>query len=67
MGLTIIPYQSIVNELKAGQLACARIAGAVLERETGWVYPRSSRVPRALLELMRMLDSIRTRLRLAPD
>jgi DNA-binding transcriptional LysR family regulator len=66
MGLTIIPYQSIANELKAGQLACARIAGTVLERETGWVYPRSSRVPRALLELMRMLDSIRPRLRLAP-
>jgi len=67
MGLTIIPYQSVADEVRAGQLACARIAGTVLERETGWVYPRSAHIPRALQELVRVLESIRPRLKLAPD
>jgi DNA-binding transcriptional LysR family regulator len=67
MGLSIIPYQSVVGEVRAGQLACARVAGAVLERETGWAYPRSSHLPRALQELIRTLESIRPRLNLAPD
>jgi DNA-binding transcriptional LysR family regulator len=66
MGLSIIPYQSVANEARAGQLACARIAGHVLERETGWVYPRSSHMPRALQELIRTLDKIRGTLKLTP-
>ena len=66
MGLSIIPYQSVVNEVRGGQLACARIAGHVLERETGWVYPRSPHMARALQELMRALDQIRGSLKLAP-
>jgi LysR family hydrogen peroxide-inducible transcriptional activator len=67
MGLTIIPYQSIAAELRAGVLACARVAGSVLERETGWVYPRSSHLPRALQELVKTLETVRARLKLAPD
>ena len=66
MGLSIIPYQSVANEARAGHLACARIAGHVLERETGWVYPRSSHMPRALQELIRTLDKIRGTLKLTP-
>ena len=67
MGLTIIPYQSVSDEVRSGKLACARIAGTVLERETGWVYPRSAHVPRALQELVRVLETIKPRLKLAPD
>ncbi len=67
MGLTIIPYQSVADEVRAGQLAVARVAGAVLERETGWVYPRSSHLPRALQELIKTLESIRPRLKVASD
>jgi LysR family hydrogen peroxide-inducible transcriptional activator len=67
MGVSIIPYQSIVNELRANQLACARIAGTIMERETGWVYPRSSHLPRALQELVKTLETIRPSLNLAPD
>jgi DNA-binding transcriptional LysR family regulator len=67
MGLSIVPYQSIADETRAGKLACARIAGQVLERETGWAYPRSSHLPRAVQELIRTLELIRPRLSLAPD
>jgi DNA-binding transcriptional LysR family regulator len=67
MGLSIIPFQSVDDEVRAGKLACARISGHVLERETGWVYPRSSHMPRALQELMRTLETIRGTLKLAPD
>jgi LysR family hydrogen peroxide-inducible transcriptional activator len=67
MGLSIIPYQSVADEVRGGRLACARVAGTVLERETGWAYPRSSHLPRALQELIRTLEAIRPTLRLAPD
>jgi hypothetical protein len=39
----------------------------VLERETGWVYPRSSHLPRAVQELIRTLEVIGPRLKLAPE
>jgi DNA-binding transcriptional LysR family regulator len=67
MGLTIIPYQSVADEVDAGKLACARVTGVVLERETGWVYPRSTHMPRAVQELLRTFELVRPTLRLAPD
>ncbi len=67
MGLTIIPYQSVAEEVRTGQLACARVAGATLERETGWVYPRSTRVSRAVLEVIRLFEQIRPTLSATPE
>ena len=67
MGLTIIPYQAVAAELAAGQLACARLTGAILERETGWVYPRSLHVSRAVGELIKMFETVRPSLRLKRD
>lgn len=67
MGLTLIPYQSVVKEVKAGQLACTRFTDTVLERETGWVYLKTSHVPRAIQELIRTLEQIRPTLSLAPQ
>jgi len=67
MGLSIIPYQSIAEGVRSGQIACARIAGTILERETGWAYPRSSHLPRAVLELIKTLEAIRPGLKLAPE
>jgi DNA-binding transcriptional LysR family regulator len=66
MGITIIPYQSVVREVRAGRLFCSRIADHQLFRETGWVYLRSTRVPRAVQEMMRTLERLRPRLRLSP-
>jgi DNA-binding transcriptional LysR family regulator len=65
IGLTIIPFQSVEGEVRSGRLACARVSGATLERETGWVYPRAKHPPRAVHEIIRTLDVIRGRLRLA--
>lgn len=67
MGMSIIPYQAVAREVSAGQLHCARIAGRPLIRETGWVHVRSPHLPRAVLELKRILEEIRPRLKLQPD
>jgi DNA-binding transcriptional LysR family regulator len=66
MGLSIVPYQSIVDEVRAGKLGCARIAGTVLERETGWAYPRAARLPRAVQQLIETFKVVLPKLQLAP-
>lgn len=66
MGVTIIPYQAVAREVKAGSLFCARIEGTQLVRETGWVYLRVNRVPRAVQEMMKTLERIRPQLKLSP-
>jgi DNA-binding transcriptional LysR family regulator len=67
MGMSIVPYQAVAREVSAGQLAAARIAGHRLLRETGWVYLKASRLPRAVEEMKRMLEEVRPRLKLLPD
>jgi len=66
MGISIVPYQAVAREVRAGQLFCSRIAGQQLFRETGWVHPRANRLPRAVLEMKRLLEVIRPRLQLLP-
>jgi len=65
IGITMIPFQSVEGEVRGGRLACARVSGVTLERETGWVYPRAKHPPRVVHEIIRMLDVIRPQLRLA--
>jgi DNA-binding transcriptional LysR family regulator len=66
LGMTIIPYQAIAREVRAGQLRCARIDGVTLVRETGWVYMRAARVPRLVQEMFLALKRTLPRLKLAP-
>jgi len=66
MGISIVPYQAVAREVGAGQLHCARIAGHQLLRDTGWVYLRAGRLPRAVQEMKRMLEQVRSRLKLLP-
>jgi DNA-binding transcriptional LysR family regulator len=66
LGLSIIPYHAAASEVRRGDLSCARIAGHTLVRETGWVYPRSHRVPRMVQEMMQVLERLLPKLRLAP-
>jgi len=66
MGVTIIPYQAVAREVRSGHLFCARIAETTLVRQTGWVYQRSSRVPRTIEEMFRAFERIRSRLKLTP-
>jgi DNA-binding transcriptional LysR family regulator len=65
LGISIVPYQAIAREVRAGQLFCTRIDGHPLFRETGWVYARSNRTPRMIGELLKAFDDVRGRLRLA--
>ena len=66
MGITIIPYQAVARDVTQGQLFCARIEGRSLVRETGWIYPKMSRTPRAVQEVIRAFERVRSKLRLAP-
>jgi DNA-binding transcriptional LysR family regulator len=66
LGISIVPYQAIAREVRAGQFFCARIEGHELVRETGWVYARANRVPRMIHELQTAFNEIRGRLQLAP-
>jgi len=66
MGISIVPYQAVAREVSSGQLCIARIAGQKLSRETGWVHLRANRLPRAVQEMKRMLESVRPRLKLLP-
>ena len=66
LGISIVPYQAIAREVRAGQFFCARIEGHQLVRETGWVYARANRVPRVIGELLTAFDEVRGRLQLVP-
>ena len=65
LGISIVPYQAVAREVRAGQLFCTRIEGHELFRETGWVYARANRTPRMIQELLKAFDEVRPRLRLA--
>jgi DNA-binding transcriptional LysR family regulator len=66
LGVSILPYQAVAAEVRTGHLFCSRVAGHTLVRETGWVYPRSHRVPRMVQEMMQTLDRLLPKLRLSP-
>jgi DNA-binding transcriptional LysR family regulator len=66
LGLTILPYQALAREARAGALWIKRIDGVTLVRETGWVYVRGARVPRVVQHLFEALKRTMPRLRLAP-
>jgi DNA-binding transcriptional LysR family regulator len=66
IGISIIPYQAVSRDVTSGQLFCARIEGRPLVRETGWVYPKMSRTPRTVQEVIRAFERVRPKLRLAP-
>ena len=66
MGMTVIPYQAVAREVRAGQLKCARLDGVSIVRETGWVYIRGARVPRLVQQMFEALERTLPRLKLAP-
>ncbi len=66
LGITIIPYQAVARDVTQGQLFCARIEGRSLVRETGWIYPKMSRTPRAVQEVIKAFERVRSKLKLVP-
>src|SRR6185503_9046197 len=62
LGISIIPWQAAAADVKSKQLFCSRISGVQLERQTGWLYPKMSRLPRAVSEVMTVFETVRPRL-----
>ena len=66
MGVSIIPYQAVAREVRAGTLFCARIAGhSSCARPAGSTFALN-RVPQAVQEMMQTLERIRPQLKLSP-
>jgi DNA-binding transcriptional LysR family regulator len=59
LGISIIPWQAAAADVKAKQLACSRIAGHSIQRQTGWLYPKMSRLPRTVAEVIRIFDTLK--------
>jgi len=62
LGISIIPWQAGAADVRSKQLFCSRIAGHPLKRQTGWLYPKMSRLPRTVSEVIRVFDTVRPRL-----
>ena len=62
LGISIIPSQAAAAEVRAGQLFSTRIPGHPLMRQTGWLYPKMSRLPRSVSEVIRVFETVRPRL-----
>ena len=59
LGISIIPWQAAADDVRTRQLYASRIAGHSLRRETGWLYPKMSRLPRPVSEVIRVFDTIK--------
>jgi DNA-binding transcriptional LysR family regulator len=62
LGISIIPWQAAAADVRAKQLFCSRIAGHALKRQTGWLYPKMSRLPRTVSEVIRVFETVLPRL-----
>ena len=65
LGISIIPWQAAAADVRTGQLFCSRIAGQSIVRQTGWLYPKMSRLPRTVSEVLRVFESVKPRLEAA--
>ena len=61
LGISIIPWQAAAAAVSARELFCSRITGHALWRQTGWLYPKMSRLPRPVSEVIRVFGQIRRR------
>ena len=59
LGISIVPWQAAAADVRNRQLFCSRVAGHSLFRQTGWIYPKMSRLPRTVSEVIRVFESVR--------
>jgi DNA-binding transcriptional LysR family regulator len=62
LGISIIPWQAASADVQMGHLFCSRIDGHPMFRRTGWLYPKMSRLPRSVAEMLRIFEMVRPRL-----
>ena len=65
LGISVIPWQAAAADVRAGHLFCSRIAEHSLVRQTGWLYPKMSRLPRTVSEVLRVFETVRPQLEAA--
>jgi DNA-binding transcriptional LysR family regulator len=65
LGISVIPWQAVVDDVRNKTLFCSRIAGQTLIRQTGWIYPKMSRLPRMVSEVISVAETVRPRLEAA--
>jgi DNA-binding transcriptional LysR family regulator len=65
LGISIIPWQAAAADVSSRQLAYSRITGHSLVRQTGWLYPKMTRLPRSVAEVMRVFETVRPRMEAA--
>jgi len=65
VGISIIPWQAAMADVRGKQLFCSRISGHALHRQTGWLYPKMRRLPRSVAEVMKVFEQIRPQLEAA--
>ena len=65
LGISIIPWQAAAADVSTRQLFCSRITGVSLVRQTGWLYPKMGRLPRAVTEVIRVFETMRPQLEAA--
>lgn len=58
LGISIIPWQAAAADVATGQLFCSHIADTALVRQTGWLYPKMDRLPRAVAEVIRIFETL---------
>ena len=62
LGISIVPWQAASADVQMGHLFCSRIEGHPMFRQTGWLYPKMSRLPRSVTEVLRIFETVRPRL-----
>jgi DNA-binding transcriptional LysR family regulator len=62
LGISIVPWQAVAGDVRAKQLFVSRIAGHSLGRQFGWLYPKMTRMPRSVSEVLRVFETVRPRL-----
>jgi DNA-binding transcriptional LysR family regulator len=65
LGISIVPWQAAAADVTTRQLFCSRMAGVSLDRQTGWLYPKMGRLPRAVTEVIRVFETMRPQLEAA--
>lgn len=63
LGITIIPYQSVIDEVRAGKLHFLKVTGHRLHRQLGLVYMNSDYIPKALKEMIAIFQTMMDRMR----
>ncbi len=65
LGISIIPWQAAAADVQEQAAGLQPHRRPQLFRQTGWVYPKMSRLPRMVSEVMSVLEGLRPRLEAA--